>query len=104
MQSEEDYYDDDIIQIIPVTVPTVAVYVLDNNELIRDPVHIIALTRGGDISFYDTDKTGYFSPSNGASNFLGFEFNGNQQNWDEEVRLCLEKKRKARKTSTNEEA
>jgi len=92
---------DKLLQIIPVSIPTVAVYVNDDGSIFRNDVDCWGLkeyTENAEkyqsvvpLEINGHDHTDYVIWE--TDNFLGFERNGKEEDWTEEIKERKTKKR-----------
>ncbi len=108
--TEQPYLYENIIQLCPLSVPMMAVY-FDSDEkgrptqnvlrntvimacLVADKVHDYhhedtqaeeVTKRLNSVKFIDAVSDGYFDFATDSSNFLGYEYGGKQDTWDDEI-------------------
>lgn len=89
-------YNYQIHQIMPCAVPMkIVFYDVDEEELVREDVVCMAIIHGydGNNPIPDSlvvpmigDRHGDFYDPCGQDDFIGVEYNGKEENWDEEIR------------------
>jgi hypothetical protein len=91
-----------IHQILPCPVEMVACFLDDEEDVVRTPVHFLAVIRpvspepeeseGDFIRPMIGDRAGDFFDPCGDDDFLGIEYNGDRQDFSEEIRAITTKR------------